>query len=114
MTQPQRIQRKRTSGWRMPPGAKYVGRGTPWGNPFSIEFGKAWHPAVANRPVTEKEAREFVVDLYRQWVTGTLEGWTDQKPSRPLSELRGMDLACWCKPGDLCHADVLLELANKD
>jgi hypothetical protein len=29
-------------------------------------------------------------------------------------ELRGKDLACWCKPGEPCHADVLLELANGD
>ncbi len=31
---PQRIQRKRTKGWRMPDGAVYVGRPTKWGNPF--------------------------------------------------------------------------------
>lgn len=31
---PQRIQRKRTKGWRMPQGAVYVGRGSKWGNPF--------------------------------------------------------------------------------
>jgi hypothetical protein len=29
------------------------------------------------------------------------------------AELRGKNLACWCKPGDPCHADVLLELANR-
>lgn len=27
-------------------------------------------------------------------------------------ELRGKDLACWCKEGQPCHADVLLEIAN--
>ncbi|OHV85914.1 DUF4326 domain-containing protein [Ensifer sp. LCM 4579] len=27
-------------------------------------------------------------------------------------ELRGKNLACWCKPGAPCHADVLLEIAN--
>ena len=26
--------------------------------------------------------------------------------------LRGKNLACWCKSGEPCHADVLLELAN--
>ena len=31
---PQRIQRKRTRGWRMPEGAVYVGRGSKFGNPF--------------------------------------------------------------------------------
>jgi hypothetical protein len=31
-----------------------------------------------------------------------------------LPELRGKNLACWCKPGSPCHADVLLDLANKE
>jgi hypothetical protein len=35
-------------------------------------------------------------------------------PKRPvLDELRGKDLACWCRLDQPCHADVLLELANK-
>lgn len=29
-----------------------------------------------------------------------------------LPELRGKNLACWCKPGAFCHGDVLLDLAN--
>ena len=28
------------------------------------------------------------------------------------SELRGKNLSCWCKPSQVCHADVLLEVAN--
>ena len=31
---PRGVQRRRTAGWRMPEGAKYVGRPTKWGNPF--------------------------------------------------------------------------------
>jgi hypothetical protein len=27
-------------------------------------------------------------------------------------ELAGKDVACWCKPGAPCHADILLEIAN--
>jgi hypothetical protein len=27
-------------------------------------------------------------------------------------DLAGKNLACWCKPGEPCHADVLLDLAN--
>lgn len=30
-----------------------------------------------------------------------------------LHELRGKNLACWCRLDDPCHADVLLELANR-
>jgi hypothetical protein len=29
-------------------------------------------------------------------------------------ELAGKNLACWCKPGEPCHADVLLEIANAE
>jgi len=29
-------------------------------------------------------------------------------------ELRGKNLACWCKPGTECHADVLLKVARGD
>lgn len=32
---PERIQRQRAKGWRMPDGAVYVGRPTRWGNPFA-------------------------------------------------------------------------------
>lgn len=28
--------------------------------------------------------------------------------------LRGKNLACWCKAGAPCHADVLLELVNRE
>lgn len=34
--------------------------------------------------------------------------------SREIGELRGKNLACWCKPGKPCHADVLLEIANAE
>lgn len=30
-----------------------------------------------------------------------------------VTELRGKNLACWCKPDAPCHADVLLDLANR-
>lgn len=29
-------------------------------------------------------------------------------------ELAGLDLGCWCKPGQPCHADVLLAIANRE
>jgi len=35
----------------------------------------------------------------------------------PVEELRGKNLACWCREGGhvkSCHADVLLELANAE
>lgn len=106
---PQRIQRKRTKGWRMPEGAIYVGRPTIWGNPWRVgSTGWTINPGGhINRdphpPLTEQQA----VDSYRNSVVWQLELDPDY-----LADLRGRDLACWCREGDPCHGDVLLELAN--
>lgn len=112
---PKRIQRKRTKGWRMPaasgpglPPPVYVGRPTYFGNPF-----KGPHAANA----------------YRRWLTGRMGRaefqrrrdpeswalWSDKDNIKlRLPQLRGKDLACWCPLDQPCHADVLLELANRE
>jgi Domain of unknown function (DUF4326) len=95
-TMPKRIQRRRTKGWRMPAGAVYVGRGSRWGNPWRIK----------------EVGRDFAVRRFRA-IARHIFGDAD------FRELRGKDLCCWCKLSDEngnpvpCHADVLLELANK-
>ncbi len=33
-------------------------------------------------------------------------------PKADVAELRGKDLACWCPLDQLCHAEMLLEVAN--
>jgi hypothetical protein len=83
---PKRIQRKRSKGWRLPANAVSVTRPGKWGNPYTVE----------------EYGREQALRLYREWVIG-----------KDLSELRGKDLACYCSLDQPCHADVLLELANK-
>jgi len=97
---PKRIQRKRTKGWRMPEGAVYVGRPSRWGNPFYAGTG-------AN-------SRLWAVSRYRTRMLD-LTTTTDAQGSVAvdLSPIRGKDLACWCEPSSPCHADVLLELANR-
>jgi hypothetical protein len=52
---PERIQRKRTPGYRMPPGAVYVGRPTKWGNPF----GYRTHTGLARVPGVCDPAAEW-------------------------------------------------------
>jgi hypothetical protein len=98
---PKRIQRQRTKGWRMPPNAVYVGRPSPWGNPYSI--GEDWIIDPDQPPMT----REDTVELFRTHVAMT----TSRHPDF-LAPLVGRDLACWCDLSVPCHADVLLELAN--
>jgi hypothetical protein len=97
MATPRRIQRKANKGWRLPENTVYVGRGSKWGNPFPFDhqryLGKDW--AVA---------------AYGHWLTTTLKGLALLREH--LSELSGKNLACWCDPGEPCHADLLLALAN--
>lgn len=100
---PVRIQRKRTKGWKMPEGAVYVGRGTKWGNPFRVG---ADFPTFAKQKIVAQDAVElYVSHLYVR---------RPDLIKAAKTELRGKDLACWCKPGEPCHADVLLVIANEE
>lgn len=120
---PQRIQRKRTKGWRMPEGAVYVGRPTKWGNPFVVVPaashrggpGDMWGVLYEGRCLVrfdvKRDALTDAVDRFRRLMRGP---WADRQAEKELLEtLRGKDLACWCAIGLPCHADVLLELANR-
>ncbi len=75
-----------------PATAAYVGRPTPYGNPFVI--GK-------------HGTREEVVDKYRQYVRRN-----PKLRAMIKRRLKGRDLVCWCAPLP-CHADVILEIANE-
>lgn len=99
---PERIQRRRTAGWRMPEGAVYVGRPTKWGNEFAVgdEVRLDIGGAISYFRILD---RQHAVNLFRSW----------QATSLPIPELRGKDLACWCPLDQPCHADVLLALANR-
>lgn len=90
---PQRIQRKRSKGWRMPEGAVYVGRPSKWGNPFAYDD------------------KAFATKAFRDWHRRPSDFVRVCHPP-DLTDLRGKDLVCWCRLDQPCHADVLLELAN--
>lgn len=114
---PKRIQRKRVKGWRMPENTVSVTRPGRWGNPFKVGL---WFSKIT--------------DDWSVWIRGTssqfgnrqveslpqsLELFEDYATARAkrdrewLAPLRGKDLACWCKEGAACHADILLRLANQ-
>jgi Domain of unknown function (DUF4326) len=103
--EPVRIQRKRTKGWKMPEGAIYVGRPTKWGNRYRIGM---CDPNVRGRNFVML-GFDDLVRAYRCYAARAIE--VDQ---HWLDELRGKNLACWCRLDQPCHADVLLELANRD
>lgn len=109
---PERIQRKRIKGWRMPPNTVYVGRPTIWGNPYSAKINpetavKRYRSLLTDRP----SRRRHLLLLILPNNAGRGEGHIAEMKAR-LPELRGKNLACWCPLDQPCHADVLLELAN--
>jgi hypothetical protein len=87
----------------MPEGTVYVGRPSPWGNKWRI------HDDLGRWLLWDAQT---VVDLYRIDVEH-MEDFCGGDREAFLAPLRGRDLACWCKLDQPCHADVLLELANR-
>lgn len=71
--------------------AVYIGRPSPFGNPF-----------VIGRDGT----REEVVEKYRNWILKQPELIEKVK-----KELKGKNLVCFCSP-KACHGDILLKIAN--
>lgn len=93
---PRRVQLRRTKGWRLPLNTISVARPGKWGNPFRIgDFGIP----TANDAVVR----------FREWLDQRVVGPPQPDPSL----LRGKNLACWCRLDAPCHADVLLEMANR-
>lgn len=124
---PERIQRLRTAGWRMPPGAVYVGRPTRWGNPFVVgarmSFCCRGHDGLIWDGFEITMTADNAVEAYRQVMESRLSYLGERNPDAEavehvegwrsgLAELRGHDLVCWCPLDAPCHADVLLDLAN--
>jgi hypothetical protein len=69
-----------------PEDAVYIGRGSPYGNPFIIG---------------RHGSRDDVCDRFEADVLPTLD----------VSALRGKDLVCFCAPAR-CHGDAILRKAN--
>lgn len=71
-----------------PSDAVYIGRGSPWGNPFVI--GRDGN-------------RDEVCDRFEREILPTLD----------VSSLRGKDLVCFCAP-KRCHGDAILRKADAE
>jgi hypothetical protein len=112
---PKRIQRRRTKGWKMPPNCVSVTRPGKFGNPFKV--GQDGDVGVCLKWFRECLERAMRVQPYPAAPNGgSLSNDTMLHFSLmalAIDELRGKDLACFCPLTSPCHADVLLELANK-
>lgn len=121
---PAEIQRSRVKGWRMPPGAIYVGRPSVWGNPFGFVARTAgvnlalalyrelvhgcWNPTLIPKDWPNWYVHD-VFEAHHAWVARLGE----HPSERARVELRGHDLACWCPLGAPCHRTILLDIANR-
>lgn len=72
----------------------YIGRGSKWGNPFSIG---------------EHGTREDVIKAYRKHLWSMIN--TGRLTDKDFFELSGKRMGCFCKPQD-CHGDVIVSCFN--
>jgi len=103
---PHRVQRKRTKGWKMPPNTICVTRPGKWGNPYML----ASVPHRVTRTEIICYSAEEAVANYRAYILANQQ--SAERFRLPIGELRGKNLACFCRLDQPCHADVLLEIAN--
>lgn len=115
---PQRMQLSRRAGFNLQDAsvalnglpAKLITRPGRWGNPFTID------ETAERYGLGHDAAQAKAVELCGQWLRGSID--PALSPGEPPSietiraELAGHNLACWCKAGTPCHADVLIEIAN--
>lgn len=95
---PERIQLSRKKGWRKPENTVVVARPSSWGNPFRVGEN------ALSRADAVEQFRDLVMDPGRAY-----RGFRAQV----REELAGKNLACWCPLDQPCHAEVLLEIANR-
>ena len=107
MTAPIRIQLSRAKGWKMPPNTVKVSRPSRWGNPLKIgDDISYWTEGCTSATAAD------AVDMYARLMYAH-QAADGEKFEAFLAPLRGKNLACWCKIGSPCHADILLKLANE-
>jgi len=112
---PNRIQRSRAKGWRMPDNAVSITRPGKFGNPFTTDGCRN-----AGFVGTDEQLRLRCIEAFRVWLgPHWRNSWDGPESERrrkvileSLPSIRGKDLACFCKPGKPCHGDVLIQLAN--
>lgn len=112
-----RVQLSRRLGWRMPENTVKVDRSTKFGNPYRVDvFGLDLSLELFARTVRgiwtpdgiPVELVPTAYDLHRAF----LKKHNHHPLDNVRYELRGMDIACWCKLEEKCHGDVLLQIAN--
>ncbi|MEU4570814.1 DUF4326 domain-containing protein [Micromonospora sp. NPDC023956] len=117
MSTPQRIQRRRTKGWRLPENTVYVGRPGRFGNPFraGVEFCGPTIRCLYTPTELVEQFRAWLAlnELHPLfWDRELIDAHVALKSALLGRVLAGKNLACWCPLDQPCHADILLEVAN--
>ena len=120
MATPLRLQLSRTKGFNLQDSSRAVnglpavsvarGHNRKWGNPFAIGMFRCSGHGFAFLEEAVKD-NETAVRFFRDMLAYRQRPYPSE--DEIVSALRGKNLACWCKPGEPCHADVLLDLANR-
>lgn len=116
---PRRLRWHRFMGTPLPPHSRSVQRPSDFGNPFVVyrTGPSGWFVMLAGKNIedvtsglfrTRDEALIECLSQFREYAEKKLE----DSPSW-LTPLKGLDLACACKLDQPCHANILLELANR-
>lgn len=117
MTMPIRLQRSRKKGFKLesPNGLPIVcvTRGTEFGNPFIVGRDGSAQECIEKyinslTPYKGDYSLKSIKNCDMDAFTITAMNKTVIK-----TDLAGKNLACYCKVGDPCHADWLLEIANE-
>lgn len=103
---PIRVQLRRAKGWKMPPDTVSVARPGKFGNPFKVGELRPVPPDGVESPRTAAEA----VRGFSDWIATPGNGMLELA----MRDLRGKNLACFCPLDAPCHADVLLDLVNRE
>ena len=120
MTHPIRLQRSRLRGFNLQAlslatnglPAVNVARPGKWGNPFVVRPAEPVGYFVCRGKVDiSVKTAEDAVARFEEFIAA--KGTKSDALRDSLSELRGKNLACFCKLDAHCHADTLLRLANK-
>jgi hypothetical protein len=116
---PERIRLSRKRGWKKPDGTIVVSRPSKWGNPYRVKCSATcWqvfdlNDEVVSSHTDQGSAREAAVKCFERYIRRKSRA----EIARLKYELQGSNLACWCPlpaegQPDICHAAVLLRLAN--
>ncbi|MFT6371805.1 MAG: hypothetical protein ACJAZT_000534 [Gammaproteobacteria bacterium] len=81
------------------PEYEYIGRGSYWGNPYSMIGGNDEGGIDDRDEVIRKFKYDFDLDLF------------PNKEKKELIKLEGKRLGCFCKPA-ACHGDILADYLN--